>query len=234
MAEEHGSPLDTYPRVDPHPTPVRTPCLEKYETLVTQADSLYSWWALAVINGMLFAPIKIRNSTESFSRPHDGHFPLCPMLSSKNPAFLATSGSLPTDHDLEKLTCAIRIAAGENDLSTRTIDRYQAWIFGFISWSLRVDPYEVQRDRIGDFWDAILRHPDAGRQQAFEAMDALGFLYGAVNDAEDLLSFSSNSPTDSTSTPHWRRHSEDPVSPQARSETNGEIASITVGWKLGG
>lgn len=154
------------------------------------------------------------------------------MLSAKSPSFLSGSSHLPTDHDIEKLACAVRMTAGEMNLSRRTVDRYQAWILGFISWCLRTDPYEIARDRINGFREAIERHPEASQEEVYEAMDALGFLYGALSEPEELLSFASPSGSElRLQRPRERPLRVDSVSGTSRSESDEDIPTLTIGWK---
>jgi hypothetical protein len=126
------------------------------------------------------------------------------------------------------------MAAGEKDLSRRTIDRYQAWIFGYISWSLRTDPFEVSDGRISDFLDAIKRHPDAGKGEVFEAMDALGFLYGALDEPEVLLCFDTDEKEPDASSFRGRRVQEQPRQGRMISgiglAVDEKISSLRIGW----
>ena len=155
----------------------------------------------------------------------------------EDPAFLSASRVLPSDRDLERLTCALRMAAGENNLSRRTIDRYQAWIFGYISWSLRTEPFKVSDRRISDFLDAIKRHPEAGKEEAFEAMDALGFLYGALDEPDVLLCFDTDEKERDASTFRGWRAQEHPRRERMIYGTgfaaDEKISSLRIGWAKG-
>jgi len=159
---------------------------------------------------------------------------IVPMLLHDDSSFLSTTRVLPSDRDLEKLSCALRMAGGENGFSRRTIDRYQAWIFGYISWSLRTAPFEVREARIGDFVSSIKRHPEAGAKEVFEAMDALAFLYGALEDPDVLLSFDPERKGRVAS--HFRFRDAQKTPTRARLlnggdwSENGKPASLKIGW----
>jgi hypothetical protein len=87
--------------------------------------------------------------------------------------------SLPTVDDLSQLSQGIRSTAAERGLMSRTTRRYEAWIFLFLSWCLTVPPFRICRTRIGSFWSA-LQARGVGRWEVCQAMDALGFFFGAV------------------------------------------------------
>lgn len=91
-----------------------------------------------------------------------------------------------SDRDREKLICAIQLEAGEQGLSPRVTDRYQAWAGAFLSWCLGSRSRPVESDQIEPFRRA-LREAGTSEEEVQEAMDALAFLFGAVG-ISDLLS----------------------------------------------
>jgi len=108
---------------------------------------------------------------------------------------------LPTDRDLDRLACAVRMAAQDRDLPDRVIEWYEDWIFLFVGWCLKAPPHRVHRDRINDFWWALTDHPKVRRWKVCQAMDALGMLFGAL-DGADVLSFpEGESSTEEDTTP---------------------------------
>jgi hypothetical protein len=102
------------------------------------------------------------------------------------------SPSLPTDTDLDELSTRLRDAARKRDLSDQITTRYEKWSFLFLGWCLQVPPYQIHRDRIGDFWHA-LNHREVNRGEICLAMDALGFFFSSLSD-DAPLSFSSPTP----------------------------------------
>lgn len=112
-----------------------------------------------------------------------------PMQATKAPAFLSSAPVIPSDRDLEKLKRAIRQSAHEKGFSRRAIERYEAWILGFISWCMRTAPYSVSRDRIDEFRLALVKRSNCHQRDLYEAMDALAFLFGGIKETHDNLSF---------------------------------------------
>ena len=109
--------------------------------------------------------------------------------------FLSSSGHLPmTYRDRERLICAFRIAAQEQDLSSKVTDRYQAWAWVFLSWCFNPPVRPINATQIGSFRKALCE-AEASKEQVREAMDALGFFFGAVNQLDDILSMAA--PTES-------------------------------------
>lgn len=106
-------------------------------------------------------------------------------MSSGASPFHLPSRSYPSKRDLDRIASAIRTVAAERGLSDRIVDRYEAWIFVFLAWCLRAPPHHVGRDRVGDFWTALTQRR-VHRWKVCDAMDALGFLFGALGGPEDL------------------------------------------------
>jgi hypothetical protein len=79
----------------------------------------------------------------------------------------------------------VRTTARERGLPAPIADRYRAWIFVFVAWCFEAPPGRIHRDRIGDFWTALVQRP-VGRWKVCEAMDALGFLFGTLGGPEQL------------------------------------------------
>lgn len=100
---------------------------------------------------------------------------------------------LPTAKDLDELSQALRSTAKERGLSDETIDRYEEWVFLYLSWCLTVPPFGICRNRIGAFWSA-LQERKVNRWQVCQAMDALGFFFGALLGRE-TFSFPRRAPT---------------------------------------
>ncbi len=105
------------------------------------------------------------------------------------PAFLSPPRALPTDEDLNRLTAAIETIGRKNDFSGRRIDRYRAWTLVFVSWCLKTAPHCINHSRIGDFWRALHQHPKADGRELADAMDALGFLFGALGGVDEYFSY---------------------------------------------
>ena len=103
---------------------------------------------------------------------------------------------LPTEEDLRQLSRGIRSAAEERELTAQTAAQYEEWIFLFQSWCLTVPPFRICRDRIGGFWSA-LQDREVGRWKVCQAMDALGFFFGAVL-GQKSLSFPRQAPLSSS------------------------------------
>lgn len=128
------------------------------------------------------------------------------MSAAEVPAFLSPPRALPTDEDLNRLTAAIETVGRKNDFSGRRIDRYRAWTLVFVSWCLKTAPHCINQSRIDDFWRALHQHPKAGGRELAEAMDALGFLFGALGGVDEYFSYgtdntSSDDATGSTARP---------------------------------
>jgi hypothetical protein len=126
------------------------------------------------------------------------------------PAFLSPPSALPTDEDLNRLTSAIETVGQENGFSGRRIDRYRAWTLVFVSWCLKTAPHCINQSRIGDFWRALRQHPKAGGRELGEAMDALGFLFGALGGVDEYFSYGSEN-TDSDDAPNPPSRSSPPT-----------------------
>lgn len=107
-------------------------------------------------------------------------------MPSSTPADRSTALSIPSNRDLDRLASAIRSAGHKQGLPNRIIDRYEAWIYTFLSWSLHAPPNRVDRDRIGDFWTALTQR-EVQTWKVCEAMDALGFLFGTLGGPEALF-----------------------------------------------
>jgi len=92
----------------------------------------------------------------------------------------------PSDQDLNRLTRTLRSTARARNLPDQVAERYEAWIFLFLGWCLQAPPGQVHRDRVGDFWTALTQR-QVPRWKVCEAMDAVGFLFGALGGAEALF-----------------------------------------------
>lgn len=117
---------------------------------------------------------------------------LSPSMARSSSTEPSRSPSLPTETDLDELSTLIRDAARERDLSDPITARYEKWSFLFLGWCLQVPPYQIHRDRIGDFWHA-LNHREVNRGEICLAMDALGFFFSSLSD-DAPLSFSAPAP----------------------------------------
>lgn len=97
------------------------------------------------------------------------------------------SGSVPlSDPVREELLDAFERTAREENLPPAVADRYQDWVFAYLSWCFGPLPRPVDPDQIEDFRDALER-AGTDDEQLSEAMDALEFFFEAVG-AEDILS----------------------------------------------
>ena len=109
------------------------------------------------------------------------------MSTSDAPRSTPTSLERPTERDLDRVTAAIRSTGREHGIPSRVLDRYQQWIFLFAGWCLKTAPGSISRERIGDFWAALSEHPETGTARICEAMDALGFFFGRLQQAAQSL-----------------------------------------------
>lgn len=131
-----------------------------------------------------------------------------------------------TDSEREQLVHAIRRCARQKDLSSSVTDRYQAWIFAFVSWCRKHPPHRVDRDRIGAFQEALQQSADAGEKELYQAMDALAFLFGAADEVMGLLA-------------SWGVSSEDGAASAFRSDSGSRAGdedgpqTLQVGWQSG-
>lgn len=96
---------------------------------------------------------------------------------------------------------------------------------GFISWCVRTFPNSVPDQRLEPFRAALQEHPQTEDQHIREAMDALAFLYGAVDEADEILSF----------IPSLSNRSEPPYKDEDPPPLNGtNITTLRLGWQTGG
>lgn len=92
---------------------------------------------------------------------------------------------LPTIEVIEALHDAVEEAAERNSLSSRLLQIYGTWIYGFVCWCLRTPPNRVTPDRIESFRRRLIQDTDADRRDEEQALDALAFFFGVVN-VDDL------------------------------------------------
>ena len=137
--------------------------------------------------------------------------------------------SLPESQPLpdpvrEQLVFAFRRRARQQELSLLVTQRYQAWTFLFVSWCHETPPHQIGPHRIGAFRDVLRACPEMGDEEVHEAMDALTFLFGSVEEAESLLA-SVNA--------HSEASSEETESGKGESAANASIQTLQIGWKQG-
>lgn len=135
-----------------------------------------------------------------------------------------------TDSERAQLVYAIRRCARQQGLSSAVAERYRAWIFAFVSWCRDHPPDRVDRGRIGAFQAALQQSPDVTREEVYQAMDALGFLFGAADEVVPLLTTPDASPESETA-------SGPTAGPDAASGTTpGDeqaLQTLQVGWQSG-
>lgn len=100
------------------------------------------------------------------------------------------SEQLPlSDRARNELIRVFRRTAREKELSPARTDRYQAWTCVFLHWCLTSPHRPVKPEQIEPFRRA-LREAGRGDQDIQEAMDALGFLFGALSGSDVLSTLS--------------------------------------------
>jgi hypothetical protein len=141
-----------------------------------------------------------------------------------------SDGPALTDSERAQLAYALRRCARGQGLSASVTDRYQAWIFVFVSWCHEHPPHRVARCRIGAFQEALQRSADAGEEEVYQAMDALAFLFGAADEVASLLV----SPEAAPQNEGEPTSAEEPGS-TAEAAPGGEdaIRTLRLGWQSG-
>lgn len=86
-----------------------------------------------------------------------------------------------------QLAYAFCRAAQDTSLSRAATDRYQVWAMAFVSWCRKTAPHHVGPDRIGAFERVLRKRPGLEDEAVHEALDALAFLFGAVENVESIL-----------------------------------------------
>jgi len=107
-------------------------------------------------------------------------------MSSHGRAHTSIAPPRPTRRALDRFLAEVRRAADARGLPTPVADRYVEWILVFVAWGLRAPPGRLHRDRIGGFWTALAQRR-TGRSEICNALDAVAFLFGSVEDVDTLL-----------------------------------------------
>ena len=131
-----------------------------------------------------------------------------------------------TDAERDQLIHAVRRCARQQGLSPSVTDRYQAWIFVFASWCHRHPPHRIDQNRIGAFREALQQSADAGDEEVNQAMDALGFLFGAADEVTALLASRDATPEDGDA-------AASPSESGSRSGAEDGLQTLQVGWQSG-
>lgn len=130
------------------------------------------------------------------------------------------------DLDRDQLTHAVRRCAREKNLSRAVTDRYEAWIFVFVSWCYEHPPHRVDQGRIGAFQEVLQQSADAGEKEVYQAMDALAFLFGTADEVTSLLD-------------SWDASSKEGTAPASIEESGSRsgdedgLQTLQVGWQSG-
>lgn len=109
------------------------------------------------------------------------------------PGVSAVTNQIPfSEQTLRELSQAFRRDARRENLSETKAERFEAWALAFASWCAdqeldTCDTDEVSTCRIGAFQVALRGHPETTRREAIEAMDALGFFFGAAEETKSAL-----------------------------------------------
>lgn len=114
-------------------------------------------------------------------------------MTSRRPTDHFDPPDLPTVRDLDRLVCSLRSVGREEGLPNPIVERYETWIFVFLSWGLQAPPHTVSQDRIGQYWKA-LNQKGVEKWKVAEALDALGFLFGRLGGLEELSFLGETSP----------------------------------------
>jgi hypothetical protein len=136
--------------------------------------------------------------------------------------------SLTDRSPLSESTCAQLAyafcrAAQDTDLSRAATDRYQVWAVAFVSWCRETGPSHVGPDRIGAFERVLRQRPGLKDEAVHEALDALAFLFGAVENVDSIL------PSDEST--EGEADGEDPPRSGIGTPTDKPIQSLRIGWR---
>ena len=125
-----------------------------------------------------------------------------------------------------QLAYAFCRAAQHTDLSRAATDRYQAWAVAFVSWCRETAPHHVGLDRIGAFERLLRERPGMEEEAVHEALDALAFLFGAVENVESIL-------PSGEAGPEKRMQDDRTVSPEVGNGESADksIQSLRIGWQ---
>jgi hypothetical protein len=137
-----------------------------------------------------------------------------------------TDRSPLTESTCAQLAYAFCRAAQETGLSRATTDRYQAWAVAFLSWCQETAPHCVHAGRIGAFERALRERPGIEEASVHEALDALGFLFGAVENIESIL------PSGGTGA-EKQGEGDRNAAPQDKNGASADntIQSLRIGWQ---
>lgn len=91
----------------------------------------------------------------------------------------------PTEQELDQLADRLRDAAQDHGHSAKTAAHYEAWLFLFLSWCLKVPPYDVHQNRLGDFWSVLMQRR-VSQWKVSKAMEALHFFFAHLPDVSAL------------------------------------------------
>jgi hypothetical protein len=152
------------------------------------------------------------------------------MQATERIASLSAHLSLP-EPARAKLCYAVRKAAQRTGISRSVADRYQAWTVAFVSWCHQSPSGHVGPDRIDAFRRALRDRTEMETEAVYEALDALAFFFGAVEEAESLLA--SIAPPSDSRTAETASRGRPTEEENTDAHTEDRIRSLRIGWQNG-